>query len=101
VANVPVVLDVAPPPDLFKLPRGKVAALTITPERLAGLRKVRADSMGGRVKGYADIEHIRREVAYAYSLFERRRHWALIDVTAKPIEEAAAEIITLLRPSIQ
>lgn len=97
VANVPLVLGVEPPANLFKLPRRKVVALTIDPERLSSLRQVRAERLGTRSKGYADLDTIRREMAYAYELFDRRRDWPLLDMTAKPIEEAASEITTIVR----
>ena len=97
VANVPLILGVQPPSNLFKMPKRKVIALMIDPERLASLRQVRAERLGTKQAGYADIETIRREVTYAYQLFDRRRDWPLLDVTAKPIEEAAAEIATIIR----
>jgi regulator of PEP synthase PpsR (kinase-PPPase family) len=97
VANVPIMLDVEPPAHLFALPRKKVVALTIAPDRLVSLRKVRAERMGIRFQGYADLDHICREVAYAYQLFDRRKDWPLLDVTAKPIEEAASEVVAVLR----
>ena len=49
------------------------------------------------VFGYADLETVRKDVTYAYEIFERRRDWPLLDMTAKPIEEAAAEIIAIIR----
>jgi len=96
VANVPIILGVNPPEQLFHLPRRHVVALIVKPERLAKLRKARAKSMGVPLKGYADLDYIRREVTYAYELFERRRDWPLVDVTAKPIEETAAEVVALI-----
>ena len=98
VANVPIMLGIAPPPNLFDLPRRTVIVLNIIPERLADLRLVRAERMGTATKkGYADLDHIRREVAYAYELYDRRRDWPIIDVTNKPIEETAAEVLALVR----
>lgn len=97
VANVPIILGVEPPPQLFTLPRGRVVGLVIKPERLAELRQARVQHMGISPLGYADLEHIRQEMAYAYHLFERRRDWPLVDVTNKPIEETAAEVVALLR----
>ncbi len=97
VANVPIVLGLKPPPKLFELSRRKVIALTIDPERLASLRQVRAERLGTRQAGYADLETIRKEVVHAYQIFDQHRDWPLLDVTAKPIEEAAAEIITIVR----
>lgn len=97
VANVPIALGMEPPKNLFYLPKRKVIALTIDPERLVSLREVRAERLGTRKRGYADLDTVRHEMAYAYELFDRRRDWPLLDMTAKPIEEAAAEIITIVR----
>jgi hypothetical protein len=96
VANVPIVLEIEPPSELFQLPKGRVVGLIVRPERLSELRKVRAERMGTFSKGYADIEHIHQEMDYAFRLFEQRRDWPLVDVTTKSIEEAAAEVIVLL-----
>jgi regulator of PEP synthase PpsR (kinase-PPPase family) len=96
VANIPIVLDLEPPKQLFELPKGRVVGLIINPDRLSDLRRVRAERMGTYSKGYADLEHIRQELDYAFRLFEKRRDWPLVDVTTKSIEEAAAEIVVLL-----
>jgi regulator of PEP synthase PpsR (kinase-PPPase family) len=96
VANIPVVLGVDPPKELFSLPKRRVVGLIIRPERLADLRKVRIERMGTRTKGYADLEHIRKEVTYAYSIFDLHRDWPLVDVTTKTIEETAAEVVSLI-----
>lgn len=97
VANVPIAVGLEPPKNLFKLPKRKVIALTINPERLASLRQVRAERLGTKKSGYADLKTVRREVAFAYELFDRRRDWPILDMTAKPIEEAAAEIMSIVR----
>jgi [pyruvate, water dikinase]-phosphate phosphotransferase / [pyruvate, water dikinase] kinase len=60
------------------------------------LRHVRVKHMGVSPMGYADLEYIKQEVAYAYELFEKRRDWPLVDVTTKPIEETAAEVVALV-----
>ncbi|MEW6716155.1 MAG: pyruvate, water dikinase regulatory protein [Chloroflexota bacterium] len=96
VANIPIVLHVEPPEELFKLPSYKVIALTIQPDRLVELRRARLERIGTFPRGYADLDHVRQEVTYAYHIFDRRRGWQLIDVTSKPIEEIAAEVVTLL-----
>lgn len=96
VANIPLVLGVEPPAELYRLPRKRVIGLVIQPERLALLRKVRVERMGSRVERYADIEHIRAELAFAYTLFDKHRDWPIVDVTAKPIEETAAEVVSLI-----
>jgi regulator of PEP synthase PpsR (kinase-PPPase family) len=97
VANVPIALGMEPPKNLFKLPKRKVIALTIDPGRLASLREVRAQRLGTRKIGYADLDTVRKEMTYAYELYDKRRDWPLLDMTAKPIEEAAAEIVSIVR----
>lgn len=101
VANVPIVLGLEPPEELFKLPRRRVVGLVIKPEHLAELRRVRVEQMGIHSYGYADLAHVREEMTYAYHVFGRRRDWPLVDVTSKPIEEAASEIVTVLGHSMR
>ena len=96
VANIPLVLDVPPPEQLFQLPKKRVVGLIVKPERLKELRSARVKSMGTVALGYADIDHIKKEVTYAYEVFERRRDWPLVDVTTKPIEETASEVVSLI-----
>lgn len=101
VANVPLILNVEPPPVLFDLPRKRAVGLVVKPERLSQLRKVRVQKLGTLPQGYADFDHIRKEMAYAYHVFERRRDWPIVDVTNKSIEEAAAEVVALLGHSFE
>lgn len=96
VANVPLVLGIDPPEKLFELPRRRVVGLIVKPERLSELRQERVRHMGTPALGYADLDSINKEVAYAYTIFERRRDWPLVDVTTKPIEETAAEVVSLV-----
>ena len=96
VANVPVLLHARPPSPLFGLPPGRVCGLTIDPVRLAELRQVRQERLGGATGDYADPDFVRREVEYALSIFRRQPEWPVVDVTDKPIEESASEIIALV-----
>jgi regulator of PEP synthase PpsR (kinase-PPPase family) len=98
VANVPVMLGIDPPAELFTLAPGRVIGLTIDPSRLAELRRVREQRLGGATGDYAKLEAVRREVAYASDLFHAQR-WPVVEVTDKPIEESASEILALVRQS--
>ncbi|MGB9672918.1 MAG: pyruvate, water dikinase regulatory protein [Anaerolineales bacterium] len=100
VANIPIVLGVEPPKQLFDLPKRRVVGLVIRPERLAELRRARVAHIGTVPEGYADLDFVKREMAYAYQIFDRRKDWPLIDVTVKPIEETASEIVTILGKSL-
>lgn len=96
VANVPIVLGIEPPARLFELPRRRVIGLIVRPDRLAELRKARVEHIGTRILGYADLEHINQEVTFAYEIFSKRPDWPLVDVTTKPVEETAAEVVSLI-----
>jgi regulator of PEP synthase PpsR (kinase-PPPase family) len=96
VANVPIVLGIDPPKELFSLPRRRVVALIVKPERLSELRQARVVQLGTQIKGYADIEHVRAEIAYAYEIFDKHRDWPIVDVTFKSLEEATAEVVSLI-----
>lgn len=96
VANIPLALGLDPPPNLFTLPKRRVVGLVVRPERLSELRRVRLEHIGTHSLGYADLDYVRQEMTYAYQVFERRKDWPLVDVTAKSIEEAAAEVVTLV-----
>ena len=95
VANTPLISGIPLPPQLTALPRGRVVGLIATPERLALLRQSRTDKMGIRRQGYANLDYVRREIAFAYEVFDEHGHWPVVDVTNKSIEESAAEIINL------
>ncbi|HLE13170.1 MAG TPA: pyruvate, water dikinase regulatory protein, partial [Anaerolineales bacterium] len=101
VANIPIALNVEPPKELFMLPKRRVVGLIVRADRLSELRRVRAARMGTFPKGYADLETIHHEMEYAYQVFERRKDWPLVDVTAKSIEETAVEVLSLIGRSLQ
>lgn len=97
VGNVPIILGISPPPVLFELASGKVFGLTADAYRLAALRKVRDQHLGGATGEYANLDFIRRELSYAKRIFDSQPDWPVIQVTNKPIEELASEIITRIR----
>ncbi|MGA7304039.1 MAG: pyruvate, water dikinase regulatory protein [Rhodothermales bacterium] len=101
VANIPIIMDIPPPPILFKLKPGRVFCLTTSPRRLADLRSIRDEYLGRRTGSYADPDFIRRELAYAKRLFRKRPDWPLIDVTNKPIEEISSEILSIVRKGVE
>lgn len=96
VANVPLVSGLTPPRGLFDLPRNRVVGLVANPERLTLLRQSRTARMGIRQRGYATIDYVRKELTFAYEVFEKRRDWPIVDVTNKSIEETAVEIISVI-----
>ena len=95
VANVPIILERRLPPQLSKLPSGRVFGLTIDPDRLAQLRQARQERWGTALGDYAEPSFVHREVTYAKDIFNRHPDWPIIEVTDKPIEEVGAEILAV------
>ncbi len=97
IANVPIVLGITPPPELYAVPRAKVIALLARPGWLESVRRERVQRMaGGFPITYSDVPHIREELAWFREIVERGG-FRIVDVTNKAVEETAAEIVTLLR----
>jgi len=95
VANVPIVMGQEFPPIINKLLASNVFCLDTNARALAELRRARQNYLGGAVGDYDDIEYVRMELMYARNIFSRNSGWAIINVTNKPIEEIASEILTL------
>jgi len=97
VANVPLVMGIEPPKELFQVDPSRVAALYIDPQRLVELRSARLKNLGQDPRGaYAGIEEIEAELRYARALF-RRNGWATINVSGKAVEETAHEVLVKLK----
>jgi [pyruvate, water dikinase]-phosphate phosphotransferase / [pyruvate, water dikinase] kinase len=95
-ANVPFVPGVPLPPELLATARPLVVGLTNDPERLIQLRRNRLSMLNqDENTDYTDIEAVRSEVREARRFFIER-HWPVIDVTRRSIEETAAAILKLL-----
>jgi regulator of PEP synthase PpsR (kinase-PPPase family) len=95
VANVPITLEHEPPAVLSRLPPVKVFGLDTNARQLAELRRTRAEAMGGALAEYADPEYVRIELMRARQFYAKHPRWAVINVTNKPIEEIATEILAL------
>lgn len=98
VANVPLVSGIHPHPSLFDLDGPQLVGLTMAPSELIEHREHRQRSLGvGRqktdytnpVKVFEELEAIEKNL----------KRWSIpiVDVTAKPIETSADEIIRIVR----
>lgn len=94
-ANMPLVPESPPPPELFRLKRPLVVGLTTSPDRLVQIRRNRLLSLGqGADTDYVEQDRVEAEVAFARRLFADNE-LPVIDVTRRSIEETAAAIINL------
>eukprot|EP00249_Psilotum_nudum_P015705 c25479_g1_i1 orf=828-1709(+) len=96
VANVPLVLGVDPPKELFDIDQSKIYALTINSNYLQSIRLSRYRSLGiTSTTSYSDMDCIKMELDYSSNLFLQNPKWPVIDVTGKAIEETAAVILRI------
>jgi regulator of PEP synthase PpsR (kinase-PPPase family) len=96
VANVPFIKGMDLPPELFRIDHRRVIGLGINPDQLLYYRKIRRRRMGrlGPDK-YDDPISIEEEIEAARRIF-RRHKFSIIDVTNRPIETSADEVIQLI-----
>ena len=96
VANYPIVLGVDPPEILKKISYGNLFGLTTEAGELSLLRTARQEYLKGNTGDYSSIEFVKRELNYAHNIFNNL-HCPVINVTNKPIEEIASEILAIKR----
>lgn len=94
VANVPLVMGIDPPEELFQINQEKIVGLLLDPRRLVEIRASRLLNMRQSPRGsYADYQHVEDEINFCRKLYRRNREWMVIDVTNKSVEESSSEIM--------
>lgn len=97
VANVPLVPEVDPPEELYKVPSGKCFGLKISPEKLNYIRRERLISLGLNDQAtYANINRIRQELVF-FDKIATKLGCPVIDVTNKAVEETANMILKYIK----
>jgi regulator of PEP synthase PpsR (kinase-PPPase family) len=91
VANIPLIAEVEPPSKVFTLKRPYIVGLSISPEKLAQVRRNRFKA--GTVENYYDIKNINRELTWAKGIFKRVKEIQVIDVTDRTVEEVSNKIM--------
>jgi regulator of PEP synthase PpsR (kinase-PPPase family) len=95
VANIPLVPESPPPPNLFTVQHPMVVGLTTGSDRLIQIRRNRLLSLNQAPEtDYVDAEAVNAELAFARRLFADNG-WPVIDVTRRSIEETAFAIVKL------
>lgn len=96
-ANVPVIMGIPPPEILSMLEPSRVFCLTTNASRLTELRRTRHERLGGSTGNYAEPDFVQREIHYALNYYHQHPGWRIINVTSKPVEEIASEILAILK----
>jgi regulator of PEP synthase PpsR (kinase-PPPase family) len=95
VVNIPMIVGIDPPVELFQINQNKIVGLTISPSRLKIIREVRASRYTHiQLSEYIDVELIKKELKNCMQIYNKH-NWKIVDVTSKSIEEAATEIMRL------
>lgn len=98
VANVPLVLDVAPPNELYELPGYRVVGLTVDVDKLIDIRRQRLQQLGMPPDvNYGVRGHVKAEIEHAHGIYRDNPEWMVVDVTNCAIEETATIILEALR----
>lgn len=94
VANVPLVMGIEPPEELFLIDQEKIVGLIIDPRRLVEIRTSRLINMRQSPRGnYADYDQVEEEIGFCKRLYRQHPQWMVIDVTNKSVEESCSEIL--------
>ena len=98
IANVPLVLGVDPPSELYELPGYRVVGLTVDVDQLMDIRGQRLQQLGmPSDANYGLREHVKAELEYAHEIFREHSDWMVVDVTNCAIEETATIILEALK----
>lgn len=92
VANVPLMVEVDPPPELFTIDPHRVFGLTIDPSLLVEIRGQRLRDLGGYTRQYSEHEAVEREVEAGRAVM-KRLGCIVVRTDDRAIEETAQEII--------
>lgn len=96
VANVPLVQGIEPPPELFMVDPGRVFGLITSPHYLISQRNNRVKQLGLDAEDdYITPRKVREELDYAARIF-KKGGFKVFNITNKPIESTANEILTIL-----
>jgi [pyruvate, water dikinase]-phosphate phosphotransferase / [pyruvate, water dikinase] kinase len=96
VANLPLMPEVKPPQELFRITKGLIVGLSMEPDQMLRIRNERLRALGlAPGAKYAGLDRIEQELNYARSLMEKLG-CVVIDVTDRAIEETAGIIMAQL-----
>jgi len=100
VANIPIIKDIPLPGELFRIDRRRVIGISIEYKHLLEYRKKRDEHMG-RVgtTAYSSSSAVFEELEVARRIY-REGGFYVVEVTDKPIEIIANEIIKFLTPNL-
>jgi regulator of PEP synthase PpsR (kinase-PPPase family) len=96
VANIPIVLGIDPPKELFEVDPNRVFGLSISPSQLISHRMKRLISINNTNNtNYVDERLVSQELRNANFIFEKGK-FTVLNVSNKPVETTANEILNFM-----
>jgi [pyruvate, water dikinase]-phosphate phosphotransferase / [pyruvate, water dikinase] kinase len=96
VANIPIIQDIPLPEELYRIDRRRVIGLSIEPRHLVEYRRKREEHMGrAGATAYSSPSAVAQELDLAQRIC-REGGFAVVEVTDRPIEIIAAEIVQVI-----
>lgn len=93
VANLTIVCESMPPPELDAVPSHRVVGLTIDADSLVEMRQLRLQKLGMPAETeYGVRRYVEREIAFAEKLFADRG-WSTVNMSGRSIEETAGLVL--------
>ncbi len=96
VANIPLMVEVPPPPQLMEIDRRRVFGLVCSPDLLVEIRSQRVSDLGVYARRYADRSAVEEELEASRDVM-RRIGCIVVSSEGRAIEETAQEILRHLR----
>ncbi|MBI3604917.1 MAG: kinase/pyrophosphorylase [Nitrospirae bacterium] len=97
VANIPLVLNIPPPEQIFRVNQEKVVALMTDFDILIKVRQARVKKLNQfSSMNYADPSYILNELNYCNELYKQNPKWKRVFVAGRAVEEVASDILSLL-----
>ncbi|MHB8481256.1 MAG: pyruvate, water dikinase regulatory protein [Nitrospiria bacterium] len=97
VANIPLILNLPPPHQLFRVNQEKVVGLMTDFEILSKVRQARVKKLKQPSSlNYADPVYISKELNYCNEVYKQNPKWKRVYVAGRAVEEVAADILSLL-----
>ena len=95
VVNIPLMLEVPIPENIYKVDQNRVVCLVMDSEVLQKIRSARIKHYK-TPSSYTDLRRIFNEMEMVYELMKKNKQWHMVDTTNKSVEETAREIISMV-----
>ena len=96
VVNIPLMLEVPIPDEVFLADPNRVVCLVMDSEVLQKIRNARVKHYQTQNSTYTDLRHIFNEMEMVHDLVKKNKKWHVVDTTNKSVEETARQILNMV-----